>query len=245
MDCILKPPSLPLGIPCCRVQQGALLSIWGGVMCVQFCSSLVNSAFWNTHGMLCWLASCVLVLFQGQTPFDVADEGLVEHLEMLQKKQTVVRFWLIVFHLSNYVSVHRCSLKNMVSTQAWSWGPAIFVSHSESLIAPIFSVARNLENWVIVSRRSEACWQAEFCKLIRNCSSSLELDRCLSVVTFSSLTPNCSLLNEWLPESTLGLYLRKYAVTGKKDICYHICLSYNRETFDWVRRNYNLQGVPD
>nr|XP_013817429.1 PREDICTED: protein phosphatase 1 regulatory subunit 12B isoform X2 [Apteryx mantelli mantelli] len=27
----------------------------------------------------------------GQTPFDVADEGLVEHLEMLQKKQTVLR----------------------------------------------------------------------------------------------------------------------------------------------------------
>lgn len=27
---------------------------------------------------------------QGQTPFDVADEGLVEHLEMLQKKQSVV-----------------------------------------------------------------------------------------------------------------------------------------------------------
>lgn len=87
-------------------------------MCIRFCSSLVNSAFWNTHGMLCWLASCVLVLFQGQTPFDVADEGLVEHLEMLQKKQTVVRFWLIIFHLSNYVSVHRCSLKNMVSTHA-------------------------------------------------------------------------------------------------------------------------------
>ncbi|XP_030086941.1 protein phosphatase 1 regulatory subunit 12B isoform X9 [Serinus canaria] len=27
----------------------------------------------------------------GQTPFDVSDEGLVEHLEMLQKKQTVLR----------------------------------------------------------------------------------------------------------------------------------------------------------
>ena len=27
---------------------------------------------------------------QGQTPFDVADEGLVEHLETLQKKQSVV-----------------------------------------------------------------------------------------------------------------------------------------------------------
>lgn len=27
---------------------------------------------------------------QGQTPFDVADEGLVEHLEALQKKQSVV-----------------------------------------------------------------------------------------------------------------------------------------------------------
>ena len=31
-----------------------------------------------------------LSLRQGQTPFDVADEGLVEHLEMLQKKQSVV-----------------------------------------------------------------------------------------------------------------------------------------------------------
>lgn len=29
-------------------------------------------------------------LCQGQTPFDVADEGLVEHLEMLQKKQSAV-----------------------------------------------------------------------------------------------------------------------------------------------------------
>lgn len=28
--------------------------------------------------------------YQGQTPFDVADEGLVEHLEMLQKKQNMV-----------------------------------------------------------------------------------------------------------------------------------------------------------
>lgn len=34
---------------------------------------------------------------QGQTPFDVADEGLVEHLEMLQKKQNVVSLWLILF----------------------------------------------------------------------------------------------------------------------------------------------------
>lgn len=30
------------------------------------------------------------VLCQGQTPFDVADEGVVEHLEKLQKKQSVV-----------------------------------------------------------------------------------------------------------------------------------------------------------
>lgn len=35
-------------------------------------------------------------LCQGQTPFDVADESLVEHLEMLQKKQNVVSLWLIL-----------------------------------------------------------------------------------------------------------------------------------------------------
>ncbi|KAK2526433.1 hypothetical protein Q9233_008203 [Columba guinea] len=37
------------------------------------------------------LSSVLFLHHQGQTPFDVADEGLVEHLEMLQKKQTVLR----------------------------------------------------------------------------------------------------------------------------------------------------------
>lgn len=37
-----------------------------------------------------FLVVTVPSLCQGQTPFDVADEGLVEHLEMLQKKQSVV-----------------------------------------------------------------------------------------------------------------------------------------------------------
>lgn len=40
--------------------------------------------------LLCFLLVTVPSLCQGQTPFDVADEGLVEHLEMLQKQQSVV-----------------------------------------------------------------------------------------------------------------------------------------------------------
>lgn len=40
---------------------------------------------------------CFCFLCQGQTPFDVADEGLVEHLEMLQKKQSVVSLRLMLF----------------------------------------------------------------------------------------------------------------------------------------------------
>ncbi|KAL8179208.1 UNVERIFIED_CONTAM: hypothetical protein K2H54_061702 [Gekko kuhli] len=35
--------------------------------------------------------SSTCTCYQGQTPFDVADEGLVEHLEMLQKKQNMLR----------------------------------------------------------------------------------------------------------------------------------------------------------
>lgn len=45
------------------------------------------------HCVISDILLCSLSLLQGQTPFDVADEGLVEHLEMLQKKQTVVSFW--------------------------------------------------------------------------------------------------------------------------------------------------------
>lgn len=55
--------------------------------------ALANRTFWNITTMPSQILSCVLSLHQGQTPFDVADEGLVEHLEMLQKKQTVVSFW--------------------------------------------------------------------------------------------------------------------------------------------------------
>lgn len=55
--------------------------------------ALVNRTFWNITTVPSQIFSCVLSLHQGQTPFDVADEGLVEHLEMLQKKQTVVSFW--------------------------------------------------------------------------------------------------------------------------------------------------------
>lgn len=40
--------------------------------------------------LLCFLLVTLPSLCQGQTPFDVADEGLVEHLEMLQKQQSVV-----------------------------------------------------------------------------------------------------------------------------------------------------------
>ncbi|NXL60632.1 MYPT2 phosphatase, partial [Chordeiles acutipennis] len=61
------------------------------VECVPFCSSLVNSAFWNINTRPYRISSSLLLSHQGQTPFDVADEGLVEHLEMLQKKQTVLR----------------------------------------------------------------------------------------------------------------------------------------------------------
>lgn len=67
-----------------------------------------------------WISSCLLLLHQGQTPFDVADEGLVEHLEMLQKKQSVVSFWQIIFHLSDYLFTHGCFLRHMVSTDAGS-----------------------------------------------------------------------------------------------------------------------------
>lgn len=83
---------------------------------VHFCSSLVNSAFLNINSIPYQISSCLLSLHQGQTPFDVADEGLVEHLEMLQKKQTVVSFWQIIFHLSNYLFTHRCSPRCMAST---------------------------------------------------------------------------------------------------------------------------------
>lgn len=82
---------------------------------VHFCSSLVN-----TNTTLYRISSCLLPLPQGQTPFDVADEGLVEHLEMLQKKQTVVSFWQIVFHLSNYLFMHGYSLRHVASTGAQS-----------------------------------------------------------------------------------------------------------------------------
>lgn len=55
--------------------------------------ALVNRTFWNITTVISDILLCSLSLLQGQTPFDVADEGLVEHLEMLQKKQTVVSFW--------------------------------------------------------------------------------------------------------------------------------------------------------
>ncbi|NXT21527.1 MYPT2 phosphatase, partial [Syrrhaptes paradoxus] len=58
---------------------------------VHFCASLLNSAALNVDTVQYWVSSRLLLLLQGQTPFDVADEGLVEHLEMLQKKQTVLR----------------------------------------------------------------------------------------------------------------------------------------------------------
>lgn len=142
----------------------------GGRGAYSLLSSLLNSALWNINTEPYRISSCLLLPHQGQTPFDVADEGLVEHLEMLQKKQTVVSFWQIIFHLSNYLFTHGGSLRHMAPTDARSWGPAIFfyVSHLESLIAPIFLIARNAENWMTASRKSVACWHAGLCRVVRN-----------------------------------------------------------------------------
>lgn len=60
-----------------------------------------------------------------------------------------------------------------------------------------------------------------------------------------SLASNCSVPDQWLPKSALCLHPGKYTVSVEKEICYHVCLDYNREALDWGRRNYKLQGILD